>query len=61
PIAYITNAGDLYLAGSITKSDVSGLSGTNLEIRDSSNSLIAYFDSSGNLNLGGVLIEQYNG
>jgi hypothetical protein len=35
-------------------------SGYNLEIRNSSNDLVAFFDYQGNLKLKGELVENYN-
>ena len=35
------------------------VSGSNLEIRDNTNSLVAFFDSSGNIKLSGQIAESY--
>ena len=58
-IGYINN-GNLNLTGTIsTYSDLSGLTSSNLEIRNSTNGLVAFFDNQGNLKLRGGLIDGY--
>jgi alpha-tubulin suppressor-like RCC1 family protein len=59
-IAYINSTGSLFLSGTVSEfSDLSGRTNTNLEIRDSSDILVAFFDNRGNLKLKRNLKEEY--
>jgi hypothetical protein len=55
-IAYINSSGHLFLRGILTQKATS----YNLEIRNSSNDLVAFFDYQGNLKLKDELVENYN-
>jgi hypothetical protein len=59
-IAYINSSGHLFLRGILTQKATMETSGYNLEIRNSSNDLVAFFDYQGNLKLKDELVENYN-
>ena len=58
-VAYINSTGFLFLKGALTEDLAITLAGTNLEIRDSNDRVVAVFDSQGNLKLTGLLVEKY--
>jgi len=58
-IAYINSTGYLFLKGVLTEDLGITLAGTNLEIRDSSDRIVAVFDNQGNLKLTGLLVEKF--
>ena len=58
-IAYVSNTGNLYLVGELTENAVMSVSGTALKFVNASDSLIAFFDNSGNLKLKGTLAQSY--
>ena len=58
-VAYISSSGDLYLLGTLTEKDVSGLSGYNLEVHDPSDTVVVWFDDDGNVKIQGYLIQNY--
>ncbi|MBN2422618.1 hypothetical protein JXB41_05295 [Candidatus Woesearchaeota archaeon] len=58
-IAYFNSSGSLYLLGSLTQETTPAVSGTSLQIRDPNDNLVAIFDNEGNLELKGMLFENY--
>ena len=59
-VGYFSKDGDLYLEGDIeVGSDLSG-SGTKLEFRNGTNSLVGFIDESGNMKLAGGYITSYS-
>ena len=59
-IAYINSTGFIFLKGTLVEDAGITLSGTNFEIRDSPDRVVAVIDSQGNLKLTGLLAENYN-
>ena len=59
-IAYINSTGYLFLKGTMTEDSGITLTGTNLEIRDSSDRVVAIIDNQGNLKLTGLLVDKYS-
>ncbi len=58
-IAYINSTGHLFLKGNLNKKAAMQATGSNLEIRNSSDELVAFFDNQGNLGLRGESVENY--
>ena len=59
-IAYINATGYVFLKGTLSEDASAALTGTNLEIRDSNDRIVAVFDNQGNLNLIGLLVEKFD-
>ncbi|MBW2975378.1 LamG domain-containing protein, partial [Candidatus Woesearchaeota archaeon] len=58
-IAYINSSGYLFIAGTLTERASMAGAGTKLEIRNSSDHLVAFFDNEGNLKLKKRLVQNY--
>ncbi|MBI2659638.1 hypothetical protein HYX07_00575, partial [Candidatus Woesearchaeota archaeon] len=58
-IAYVNSTGYLFLKGVLTEDLGIALAGTNLEIVDSNDRVVAVFDNQGNLKLTGLLVEKF--
>ena len=59
--AYINSTGSLFLSETIViGSDLTGLTSGNLEFRNSTGSLVSFFDNTGNLKLKGGYAENYD-
>lgn len=61
-IVYINGEGDMFMNGSISVDDsLSGITTGDLEFRNSTDSLVSFFDGSGNLKLEGGYSTNYIG
>jgi len=60
PVVYINSSGYAFIVGSLYQHSIMTLTGSNLEIRDNTNSLVAFIDSSGNIKLSGQIVENYD-
>ncbi len=59
-IAYVSNTGNLFLVGELTENAVMRVPVTALKFVNASDSLVAFFDNSGNLKLKGSLAQSYS-
>jgi len=59
-IAYVNSTGYIFLKGTLTEDAGITTAGTNFEIRDSPDRVVAIIDRQGNLKLTGLLVENYN-
>jgi len=59
-IAYINSTGFIFLKGTLVEDAGITTAGTNFEIRDSPDRVVAVIDSQGNLKLTGLLVENYD-